>query len=295
MRAERDPAVDDVLMDLCEQIGPRGVRPSDPETVLAEIGFDSLASADLAAAVEERLGVRLTDSEVAEFRTVGDVAGAIDRELAARPRVHHHLGRSQQRVKALCAGPLRLYTRMRVGGTENVPGTGPVIIAANHRSMLDIPVMVVAAPRPVYFMAKQELFGDRARSRLWLELGGFPVQRKIADIRSVDVALALLERGEAVVVYPEGRRSKTGEMLPFLQGPSWLAFRTGAPLVPCGVIGTGLHPGWNGKGSAWIGKHVRVAFGPPIQVEREVDPRARRDKAEALTGQLLSAIHELLA
>jgi 1-acyl-sn-glycerol-3-phosphate acyltransferase len=183
---------------------------------------------------------------------------------------------------------------MRIRGADNVPRSGPLVIAANHRSMLDIPVMVVATPRRVFFMGKRELFGDAFRARLWNELGGFPVRREIADIRSMDMALALLERGEALVLYPEGTRSRTAKMLPFLEGAAWLALRVGVPVVPAGVIGTGREPGWNGKASPWLGKHVLVSYGRPIEVEAETNPKARRQKAVALTDELLRRIGALM-
>jgi 1-acyl-sn-glycerol-3-phosphate acyltransferase len=193
-------------------------------------------------------------------------------------------------------GPLlRAYSRLRIRGAENVPRSGPLVIAANHRSMLDIPLMVVASPRPVLFMAKRELFGDPVRARLWIEWGGFPVRREIADIRSLDMALAVLERGEALVLYPEGTRSKTAKMLPYLEGAAWLALRVGAPIVPAGVIGTGREPGWNGKASPWVGKHILVSFGLPIEVEAEPDSRIRRQKAVALTELLVDRISSLMA
>ena len=83
-------------------------------------------------------------------------------------------------------------------------------------------------------------------------------------------------------------------MLPFLEGTAWLALRLGAPVVPAGVIGTGLEPGWNGKASPWLGKHVLVSYGRPIEVEVEANPHARRQKAIALTDELLSRIGALM-
>src|SRR5439155_21113624 len=112
------------------------------------------------------------------------------------------------------------------------------IVAANHRSMWDIPMLVVACPRRIVFMAKRELYKNVLLNRLWLELGGFPVRRQIADLKAIDNALEVLDRGLALGLYPEGTRSFTGEMLPFLKGAAWLALRTGTPIVPCAITGT---------------------------------------------------------
>ena len=181
---------------------------------------------------------------------------------------------------------------MKVRGTEHIPAEGPVIIAANHRSMWDVPIHGVASPRPVTFMAKKELFKNRFLAWAWRVLGGFPVRRDISDFRAIDTALAVLERGEVLCLYPEGTRSLGGEMLPFLKGAAWIALRTGAPIVPSGLIGTGKVPAPGAKNPRF-GKRVRVNFGEPIVVEREDDQQLRKQKAEALTSRLLEAITSL--
>jgi 1-acyl-sn-glycerol-3-phosphate acyltransferase len=268
-------------------------RPGAPGDRLADLGLDSLACAELAIAVEERFGVRLVDGEFSDATTVADVAATVRRNMPPRPRIRPGFGGFQAAATAIAGVPIRWYCRLKVTGADLVPRTGPAILAANHRSMWDIPVHVVASPRPVMFMAKRELFGDPFRRWLWHVLGGFPVRRDIADVRAIDTALALLERGQAVGVYPEGTRSKTGEMLPFLKGAAWLALRTGAPLVPCGLSGTG--PTGNGVGRHLRRKDVRVRFGRPIRVETEKDAAARKEKAERLTETLLEQIQTLLA
>jgi 1-acyl-sn-glycerol-3-phosphate acyltransferase len=208
------------------------------------------------------------------------------------PRIRHGFGGFQSTAKALAGPAIRWYCRLEVTGAENIPGSGPAILAANHRSMWDIPVHVVACPRPVLFMAKWQLFRDPVRRWTWHVLGGFSVRRDIADVRALDTALALLERGDVVGVYPEGTRSKTGEMLPFLKGAAWLALRTGAPLIPCGLNGTGVRRG--GVLGHLQRKDVRVSFGPAIRVEAESSPSARKGKAEPLTLELLESIRRLL-
>jgi 1-acyl-sn-glycerol-3-phosphate acyltransferase len=206
-----------------------------------------------------------------------------------RPRIPPGTGKYQRLAKFLAGWFIRLYCRMKVWGTEHIPAEGPVIIAANHRSMWDVPIHGVASPRPVTFMAKKELFKNRFMAWSWRVLGGFPVRRDISDFRAIDTALAVLERGEVLCLYPEGTRSLRGEMLPFLKGAAWIALRTGAPIVPSGLIGTGKVPA-PGRKNPRVGKRVRVNFGEPIVVEREDDQRLRKQKTEALTSRLLDAI-----
>lgn len=280
-----DDEVDAAVRALIGQLGS-GVTVSST-TLLAEAGLDSLGCADLALGLDERFGVRLADGDVATLASVGDVVAAVRRRLPRGERIPNGIGRLQGLARKVAGPPLRWYSRLQVRGASNVPSTGPVILAANHRSMLDIPVLLLASPRPVYFMGKQELFASALSRQFFHQTGGFPVRREIADLRAVDVALALLERGEVVGIYPEGKRSKTGEMLPFLRGAAWLALKTGAPLVPSSLAGTEFGSHATTKG---FRKAVRVTFGPVIHVEAEPDPVKRRVRSEALTAELLAAI-----
>jgi 1-acyl-sn-glycerol-3-phosphate acyltransferase len=294
MRAERhrEGSIEHVVAELVAELRPAPGADPTSGARLVDIGLDSLACADLAAALEDRLGVRLADADVTGHSTVDEVAAAVRREITEGTRVPTGIGRHQRLGKIVGGPPIRWLLRMQVTGAEHVPPTGPVILAANHRSFWDIPVHVVASPRPVLFMAKQELYKGPVISWLWDSLGGFAVRRDTADIRAIDTALAVLERGEVLCLYPEGTRSRTGEMLPFLKGAAWLALRTGAPIVPCGLTGTERRrPGKLRP----LRRRVRVAFGPPIRVEEEPDPRVRRQKADAMTDQILGAIRTLLA
>jgi 1-acyl-sn-glycerol-3-phosphate acyltransferase len=283
-------AVAEMSADLAPS--PHTVAAGDisPATLLSDLGFDSLACADLTTAIEERFGVRLVDGDINETRTVADVAATVRRKMPERKRIPPGIGRLQQPIKAIAGWGFRLQARLKVVGEANIPPTGPVLIAANHRSMLDVPLVVIACPRPVTFMAKRELFGDPIRRWMFHTLGGFPVRREIADVRAMDIGLAVLEKGDVLGLYPEGTRSKEAEMLPFLKGAAWLALKVGAPIVPCGISGTerrGKYP--------QLLKRVQVAFGVPIQVQRVTDARERRERAGQLTDQLLEAITSLVS
>jgi 1-acyl-sn-glycerol-3-phosphate acyltransferase len=283
-------AVAEMSADLAPS--PHAVAAGDisPATLLSDLGFDSLACADLTTAIEERFGVRLVDGDINETRTVADVAATVRRKMPERKRIPPGIGRLQQPIKAIAGWGFRLQARLKVVGEANIPPTGPVLIAANHRSMLDVPLVVIACPRPVTFMAKRELFGDPIRRWMFHTLGGFPVRREIADVRAMDIGLAVLEKGDVLGLYPEGTRSKEAEMLPFLKGAAWLALKVGAPIVPCGISGTerrGKYP--------QLLKRVQVAFGVPIQVQRVTDARERRERAGQLTDQLLEAITSLVS
>jgi 1-acyl-sn-glycerol-3-phosphate acyltransferase len=220
-------------------------------------------------------------------------AATVRREMPVdRPRIPPGTGKYQRVAKLLIGWFIRLYCRMKVIGPEHIPREGPVILAANHRSMWDVPIHGVASPRPVTFMAKKELFKNRFLGWAFRVLGGFPVRRDTSDIRAIETGLAVLEQGKLLCLYPEGKRSLSGEMLPFLRGTAWIALRTGAPIVPSGLKGTAKVPE-PGTKKPLIGKRVTVRFGQPIPVQREDDPRRRKEKADALTSQLLEAITRL--
>src|SRR5690242_15413854 len=132
MRTEREKST---LIREVEQLA-RAVLPGSDltaDSVLAEAGFDSLACADLALAVEERFGIRLADGDVAALASVGDVVAAVERRPALRGGLPHGIGRSVGVGTAISRPVLRRWFHMRILGTEHVPRTGPVIVAANHR------------------------------------------------------------------------------------------------------------------------------------------------------------------
>ena len=289
MRAKRGDATGAEVTRLIAGLIPddRAVRP---EATLAELGLDSLGMADLALWLEERFGVRLSDVPDTELRTVADVVSAAGGGVAAGPRVPAGLGRIQPWSKGVAGPVFAWHTRLEVRGQENMPPTGPVVLACNHRSFLDIPLLVIASPRPIVFMAKRELYKNRAFGRLLHELGGFPVRREIADLRAVDVGLAVLERGDVLGVYPEGTRNYGRDLLPFLRGAAWLSLVTGAPIVPCGIVGTERMPPGHRK---LLRRRARVAFGTPIDQGPEPDAVARRKKAVSITDRLFGAIAAL--
>ncbi len=192
----------------------------------------------------------------------------------------------------------RAVWRPVVEGVERVPATGPVILASNHLSFVDSVVIPVVAPRKVVFLAKEEYFtgsGLRGQlSRAWFSgLGMVPVSRE--DTRSalgaLETALQVLNRGEALGLYPEGTRSRDGRLYRGRTGVAQLALVSGAPVVPVGLRGSErVQP--VGSRLPRLAKVV-VRFGEPISVTGEYDGvppgRARR----ALTDRVMDEIGRL--
>jgi 1-acyl-sn-glycerol-3-phosphate acyltransferase len=268
-----------------------GSPNADPGDRLEDVGIDSLGLAELTVAIERRFGVDLADARTLDAAaTIGDVVAAVE-ALRLRPRVGVPFGTGWLQAFAAAAGgwALRGWFRLRIEGAANLPRSGPVVVAMNHESALDVPLIVVACPRRIVFMAKRELFKNAFLS-WWLRvLGGFRVDRDGFDLRAVRIALAALRGGKVLGMYPEGTRSP-GELLPFSDGAAWVALLTGAPIVPCAISGTDRTREAKRPGVV----AVRVAFGPAIAVERVDDPVRRRTRATVLTAEVRSAIERRL-
>jgi 1-acyl-sn-glycerol-3-phosphate acyltransferase len=148
-------------------------------------------------------------------------------------------------VRAVLQPFFHVYFRMRRLGMEHVPKTGPVIFAANHRSFLDPFVIGTLTRRPVYYVAKKELFAHPVVGWLLSRLGAFPIDRGAGDQHAMQTARRILERGDCVVIFPEGTRTRPGPLGAPRRGVGRLALQTGAPVVPVAVVGTeAVRRGW---------------------------------------------------
>src|SRR3954452_8491760 len=149
-------------------------------------------------------------------------------------------------VRAVLQPFFHMWFRLERIGREHIPATGPVILASNHRSFLDPFVIAVMARRPIYFVAKKELFlFHPVVSWLLNALGAFPIDRGASDQGAMATARAILERGEVVLMFPEGTRVRPGSLGRPKRGVGRLALETGAPVVPVAIIGSeAVRKGW---------------------------------------------------
>jgi 1-acyl-sn-glycerol-3-phosphate acyltransferase len=147
--------------------------------------------------------------------------------------------RSFYRVsRAIVLTPFKAIFRVRVRGRGNVPRRGAYVVAPSHRSLMDIFFAPYITPRRVRFMAKEELFKNRVLAWLFETLGGFPVARGSADRTALRAAQDALQRGEPVVIFPEGTRGHGSELGPLYNGAAYLAARLHVPLLPVGIGGS---------------------------------------------------------
>lgn len=165
-------------------------------------------------------------------------------------------------VRAGLAVVCRLWFRLSVEGTHRVPTSGPFVVAPIHRSNLDTIVVGVASPRRLRYLAKDSLWRYRVLGWVVGTLGGFPVQRGSADREALRLSVEVLERGEPLVVYPEGTRQSGPLLQPLFDGAAYLAGRCQVPIVPVGIGGSERAMR---KGSPLIYPvKIHVIFGEPI-------------------------------
>jgi glycerol-3-phosphate dehydrogenase (NAD(P)+) len=195
-----------------------------------------------------------------------------------RPLAVYHERTRRRGVNSFLYWPVRLivktavlvYFRVRRIGREHIPQAG-VILASNHRSFLDPFVIGCCVGRPVFFVAKRELFRNPLVGWFLNGMGAFPVRRGRSDEDSMKTALELLARGEAVVVFPEGTRIVNGSLGRPKRGVGRLALQSGAPVVPVAVMGSErAREGWRIKP---VKVHVRC--GAPLTFPKVDMPSPR--------------------
>lgn len=160
---------------------------------------------------------------------------------------------------------LQLMGSFKVTGTENMPLKGGVLLACNHVSLSDPVMMLAALPRPVHYMAAKELFDIPLFGAMIRFMQAFPVKRGQMDMRALAHCKELLEKGNAVVIYPEGRLSIDGSLQELLPGTASLAMKTGVPICPVIQIGSNKLLPYGGK--RLHRADIEVRFGKPFCVK----------------------------
>lgn len=138
-------------------------------------------------------------------------------------------------AKAVTGGILSLLFHMQYRGRENIPQEGGFIVACNHQSYLDPVIAAQKIPHQLRFMAKAELFKVPVLGFIIRHLNAFPVERGKGDTGAIDYAVDTLKNHHCLLIFPEGTRSKTGELLRPRSGVSVIAYRTGADVLPVSI------------------------------------------------------------
>lgn len=182
-------------------------------------------------------------------------------------------------------------TRVRVeGAVDEIPRTGPVIIAANHSSNLDVPVLgsslMPRIGRRFQWLGKRELFDWPVVGWVARNGGVHAIDRGAADVEAFRLAAQILDEGHALFVFPEGTRSPDGRLGPGRDGVAVLALRTGSPIVPVGVSGS--YERWpRGQKLPHPGGRVTVRVGSPFRLADELPPDLDRRAAKSAATDLI--------
>ncbi len=194
-------------------------------------------------------------------------------------------------IKIVVTPVLRVCCRIRVEGKEHLPRSGPVILASNHRSFLDSIFIPLLVSRRVTFVAKAEYFDDKRVAWFFRGVGQIPIRREggSASERALESATEVLEAGGVFGIYPEGTRTRDGKLHRGHTGVARLALRTGAPIIPVGIIGSDEVQPIDTK-LPRLFKTVRIRFGEPIELGhyqgRHDDRLALRDVADEVMFEI---------
>lgn len=176
-----------------------------------------------------------------------------------------------------------LVMRLKVIDLENVPAKGGCLLVSNHLAQIDSFLLLTILPRPISFMAKEEIFLQPASDYFCRHLGGFPVYRDRLDRWALKYALEVLARGYVLGIYPEGERSGQKQLQEAKVGPAYLAIKSGRPLIPIAITGTHfvLKRWWP------LRAPVTVRFGEPLYALPGETP-------QALTERMMKSIASML-
>lgn len=177
----------------------------------------------------------------------------------------------------------RLFYRWQVIGRENVPADGSVILCANHISLWDPPLLGCGIERMVHFMAKEELFKIPVISFLITRFGAFPVKRGAGDRAAIRSTLKILEEGKILGIFPEGTRSKTGEVGQGMSGIAMFAMKSDAQVVPVAIVGPYR-----------LFRPVTIIYGKPIDLSSYKEGKSSGETLKEVTELIMQNIRNLI-
>lgn len=160
-------------------------------------------------------------------------------------------------AKGSLAPLIKLVFRPEVIGQNLIPEEGPFILAGNHKSLLDIPLVAIASKKDIRFIAKEELFKTTFSNYIFTKLGAIPIKRGQADLKAIRTSIDILKNNEILGIFPEGTRHKGEGLGEFKSGTSLLAVKADCPIIPFGI-----------SGEYKIGKKIRIQFGEAIRFKK---------------------------
>jgi 1-acyl-sn-glycerol-3-phosphate acyltransferase len=197
------------------------------------------------------------------------------------------IGWTYTAARILVTVPTILIYRVRAIGVQNVPTSGPLVLAPNHFSQMDHFFAGVYLRRKIRFMAKSQLFGPPVLTYIYKHGGAFPVRRGQRDEEAFKTVFTLLEQGEMPLIYAEGGRSRSGELGEAKPGVGRIALESGAPIVPVAIHGSAAVRGWKRLRFP----RVTVQYGAPLVFP--VEPTPSRERQLEVATEIFSRVQEM--
>ncbi|MFP5107925.1 lysophospholipid acyltransferase family protein [Neobacillus sp. C211] len=182
-------------------------------------------------------------------------------------------------ARSVVYGVFKPWYRIEAIGREDFPKEGGVLLCSNHIHNFDPMVVGIMAPRPIHYMAKEEIFSVPVLGNIVRKCNAFPVKRGFNDREALRKGLKILKDGHVFGLFPEGTRSKNGELGKGLSGAGFFALRSTAAVVPCAIIGPYRSF-----------RKLKVVYGQPIDLE---EMRKEKASAEQVTELIMSKIEKL--
>jgi 1-acyl-sn-glycerol-3-phosphate acyltransferase len=183
----------------------------------------------------------------------------------------------------------RAYFGLRLRGTEHIPREGALVIVPNHQTYADPPLVTIPVRRPVYYMAWSRLFDIPVFSRFIRMLRAFPVDIDARDARATREAVRLLQRGAALMIFPEGERTTDGRVQRFKPGAFRLAVSLDVPVLPVTIVGG--NASWPPGRILPRRGRITITYHAPLRADPAMDARvAARDLAARTRTAILSAM-----
>lgn len=176
-----------------------------------------------------------------------------------------------------------IFFRIKVYGAESIPDQGACILCFNHRSLLDPPVTGVYIKRSLVFMAKEELFKIPLMGFILKNLNVIPVRRGTGDVAAIKASINALKEGKVMVIYPEGTRSKSGDLQSAKPGVALIATKAKAPVIPIGVTG-----------QYGFMKKLSIKIGNPIHLEPYYDRKLQMEELHEISDKIMNDIKQLM-
>lgn len=187
-------------------------------------------------------------------------------------------------ARFFASGCLRVLTGWDVRGRDHLPRQGGLIVASNHISFWDPPLIGSAAPRELHYLAREELFGTPVVGWLIRSMNAIPIRRGVADLTGMSRAMDRLKDGAALLMFPEGGRMQDGGSHPARPGVGMMAVHADVPIVPCCVTGSDRQREW------WYrGTRVRLWFGPARRWQDLAGPETDLTPGRALYQRVSEA------